>query len=52
MMDQFSECSGLSANQVKSELYYEGIEEVEKTCIINSIGIQDRKLPFRYLRVP
>lgn len=52
VLDHFGEVSGLKANQMKSCLYFGGVEDAEKRNILAATGMMEGSLPFRYLGVP
>ncbi|XP_057965341.1 uncharacterized protein LOC131155910 [Malania oleifera] len=51
-LKEFSQCSGLSANCLKSNLYQAGMKPRDLEIILNQTGFKKGKFPFRYLGVP
>ncbi|KAJ6952190.1 hypothetical protein NC653_041365 [Populus alba x Populus x berolinensis] len=51
-LDIFSSLSGLHINLAKCSLYLSGIDSRLRSSIADSIGIQEKVLPVRYLGVP
>uniref|UniRef100_A0A0V0IYZ4 Putative ovule protein n=1 Tax=Solanum chacoense TaxID=4108 RepID=A0A0V0IYZ4_SOLCH len=49
---QFSQVSGLIANQAKSCVYFGGVSKQEQQLILQHTGFTKGNLPFRYLGVP
>lgn len=49
---EFSQVSGLVANQAKSDIYFGGVPEVIQQQILQHIGFTRGTLPFKYLEVP
>ena len=49
---KFSEASGLSASQEKSNIYFCGVNEDTARELADSVQMQMGELPFRYLGVP
>lgn len=52
VLDKFAKASCLKANQLKSCIYFGRVEEGMKQKILNITGMNEGKLPFKYLGVP
>ncbi|XP_019233197.1 PREDICTED: uncharacterized protein LOC109213816 [Nicotiana attenuata] len=49
---RFSQASGLQANASKSAIYMAGIDQKAREEILQTLGFNEGKLPFRYLGIP
>lgn len=52
ILDKFVDASGLRANQLKSCIYFGGVNESTKQDMLRITGMTEGKLPFKYLGVP
>ncbi|XP_074291951.1 uncharacterized protein LOC141618770 [Silene latifolia] len=48
----FSEASGLCFNRSKSDIYMNGVNQMDKDQILQLSGFQEGSFPFRYLGIP
>lgn len=51
-LDAFGLVSGLQANSAKSDIYLAGVDEVERTLIMECTGFTGERIPFCYLGIP
>lgn len=51
-MDAFAEKSGLYVNMSKSAMFIAGVPGAKKLELLADMGVQEGKVPVRYLGVP
>lgn len=51
-LNKFARVSGLTANHLKSCIYFGGVKDEVKQEILRASGMNEGQLPFKYLGVP
>lgn len=52
ILHRFSEISGLQINKDKSTIFFGGVTDVEKTCLLPILAFSEGIFPIRYLGLP